>query len=101
MDALPQSNAFAPLFVWLYCIVWWWVQDGCKVLTYHICYERNVFGYRYAGHHKGGESGGSDGYHQLADSSSMSMSIGLVGLEGDTAPLLKGKSPPQGLKALV
>ena len=82
-DALPQSNGFAPLLVWLYCITWWWVQDGCKVLTYHICYERNIFGYRDAARHKGVDTGGSkDGYHQLADTSSMSMSM--VGLEGDT-----------------
>ena len=49
-DIQSQSNALAPLFVWLYCIAWWWVQDGCKVLTYHICYQRNVFGYRDAGY---------------------------------------------------
>lgn len=37
-------NVLAPLWVWAYCIVWWWIQDGCKVLVYRICSKYNIFG---------------------------------------------------------
>ena len=28
-------------FVWLYCLVWWFIQDAAKVLTYHYMYKYN------------------------------------------------------------
>lgn len=31
------------LWVWLYCIVWWFVQDSCKVLTYYLIYKFDIF----------------------------------------------------------
>jgi H+-transporting ATPase len=29
--------------VWIYCIVWWFIQDACKVVTYMILRKYNVF----------------------------------------------------------
>ena len=28
----------------MYCIVWWWVQDFCKVKVYKVCRARRWFG---------------------------------------------------------
>jgi H+-transporting ATPase len=36
----PEAMAF---YVWLYCIGWWFVQDGTKVFTYYILERYNVF----------------------------------------------------------
>ena len=33
-----------PVYVWLYCIFWWFVQDGAKVLLYYVMEKYNVFG---------------------------------------------------------
>jgi H+-transporting ATPase len=41
--ALRQPYALA-LYIWLYCIVWWWVQDACKVFAYHLMHKHNWFG---------------------------------------------------------
>jgi hypothetical protein len=32
------------LFVWIYCILWWFVQDICKVMTYQAMERNNIFG---------------------------------------------------------
>ena len=32
------------LYIWIYCIVWWWIQDVCKVLTFRVMIKYNVFG---------------------------------------------------------
>ena len=29
------------IFVWLYCIVWWFIQDAAKVATYQLMYKYN------------------------------------------------------------
>jgi H+-transporting ATPase len=41
--ARHQPKAMA-LYVWLYCIFWWFVQDGCKVLLYKWMGHYNIFG---------------------------------------------------------
>merc|ERR1719223_1077548 len=33
------------VYVWLYCIFWWIVQDFCKVCTYYVMKKFNLFGY--------------------------------------------------------
>eukprot|EP01116_Phalansterium_solitarium_P005452 TRINITY_DN170_c0_g1_i1.p1 TRINITY_DN170_c0_g1~~TRINITY_DN170_c0_g1_i1.p1 ORF type:complete len:1049 (-),score=200.83 TRINITY_DN170_c0_g1_i1:289-3435(-) len=33
-----------PLWCWIYCIVWWFIQDGLKVLTYETIYKFHLFG---------------------------------------------------------
>jgi hypothetical protein len=33
-----------PVFIWAYCIVWWIVQDYCKVMTYRWLEHYNIFG---------------------------------------------------------
>eukprot|EP01134_Creolimax_fragrantissima_P003891 CFRG3891T1 len=33
-----------PLIVWAYCIVWWFIQDGFKVLGYAVIYKYDLFG---------------------------------------------------------
>jgi H+-transporting ATPase len=32
------------LWIWLYCIVWWFIQDACKVFAFHVMHEYNLFG---------------------------------------------------------
>jgi hypothetical protein len=39
--ATPKTLA---IFVWLYCIAWWFVQDVAKVLIYKILEKYNIFG---------------------------------------------------------
>ena len=53
VEGLALNNPkgeLTPLWVWLYCIAWWWIQDVCKVLTYRCCTRYNIFGYRDDGH---------------------------------------------------
>jgi len=42
----PQAMA---LYVWLYCIGWWFVQDAAKVGTFYILKKYNLFGYNDTG----------------------------------------------------
>jgi len=37
------------LYIWIYCVVWWVVQDACKVFTYYLLKKYNVFGYNDTG----------------------------------------------------
>jgi len=32
-----------PLLIWIYCIVWWFIQDIAKVLAYHFLKTYNIF----------------------------------------------------------
>lgn len=38
-----------PLWVWLYCIFWWFVQDAAKVATYWLMTKYDIFQIRTAG----------------------------------------------------
>lgn len=29
--------------MWIYCIVWWFIQDACKVVTYWVLRKYNLF----------------------------------------------------------
>eukprot|EP01041_Mallomonas_annulata_P000544 gene544-1045_t len=46
--AYHKPYAF-PVFIWLYCIIWWWIQDVCKVAAYHIMYKYNLCGINNTG----------------------------------------------------
>ncbi|CUG94195.1 P-type H+-ATPase, putative [Bodo saltans] len=35
-----------PLWVWLYCLVWWFIQDFFKVLAYKVLDRFDIFHYR-------------------------------------------------------
>ena len=37
------------VYIWLYCIGWWFVQDACKVLTFYYLKKHNIFGYNDTG----------------------------------------------------
>jgi H+-transporting ATPase len=37
------------LYIWLYCIVWWWIQDACKVLCVGLMKRYNWFDYNANG----------------------------------------------------
>ena len=37
------------VYIWIYCIVWWWIQDVFKVLTMKIVIKYNLFGYNDTG----------------------------------------------------
>ena len=43
-----QPYAFA-LYIWIYCIVWWWIQDAFKVATYVLIKRYNWFNYNDTG----------------------------------------------------
>ncbi|GBG70142.1 hypothetical protein CBR_g6273 [Chara braunii] len=32
------------IWVWLYCVLWWFIQDACKVGSYYFVIKYNVFG---------------------------------------------------------
>jgi H+-transporting ATPase len=40
------SQRMMPIYVWLYCIAWWFVQDWIKVLSYVAMDRFNIFQYR-------------------------------------------------------
>jgi H+-transporting ATPase len=40
------SQRMMPIYVWLYCIAWWFVQDWVKVLSYVAMDRFNIFEYR-------------------------------------------------------
>jgi H+-transporting ATPase len=44
-DGIPaeglRNNMAVWVFVWLYCIVWWFIQDAAKVATYRLMYKYN------------------------------------------------------------
>ena len=31
-------------YIWIYCLVWWLIQDAAKVYTYYLLKHFNVFG---------------------------------------------------------
>eukprot|EP00388_Colpodella_angusta_P042319 GDKK01055915.1.p1 GENE.GDKK01055915.1~~GDKK01055915.1.p1 ORF type:complete len:610 (+),score=149.53 GDKK01055915.1:48-1832(+) len=37
------------LYVWLYCIAWWFIQDAAKVFTFYLLKKNNYFGYNDTG----------------------------------------------------
>jgi len=47
-DGQPEmaSQRLMPVYVWLYCVVWWFLQDWIKVLSYVWMEKFDVFGYR-------------------------------------------------------
>ena len=51
-DQLDQH--LLPLFVWAWCIIWWWIQDATKILTYKLMEVLDLFSYRTL-HEKGVE----------------------------------------------
>jgi H+-transporting ATPase len=37
------------IYIWIYCIVWWFVQDAAKVGTYYLLAKYDIFGYNDTG----------------------------------------------------
>lgn len=37
------------LYIWIYCIVWWFIQDVTKVLLYKLIIKYNIFKYNSTG----------------------------------------------------
>ena len=31
-------------YIWIYCIIWWFIQDFCKVLVFKYLKHKNIFG---------------------------------------------------------
>ena len=42
----PYAYAF---YIWVYCIVWWWIQDAAKVFCYWVMFRYNIFGINNTG----------------------------------------------------
>ncbi len=40
---------FLPVFIWIYCIFWWLIQDAAKVLTCYLLKKYNIFYYNETG----------------------------------------------------
>jgi len=36
-------------YIWIYCIIWWFIQDACKVGTYVLMKKYNIFDYNNTG----------------------------------------------------
>jgi H+-transporting ATPase len=82
------ANASAPvtlaLFVWIYCIVWWFIQDVTKVWLYYWMESFNIFGINDSvmarmGGASSASSKGKDGVickHLEKNSSAMDLTIG-------------------------
>jgi H+-transporting ATPase len=45
---VPPSTAqhLMPLFVWAYCLLWWFIQDAVKVGAYWVVTKYDIFSYR-------------------------------------------------------
>jgi hypothetical protein len=41
--ALDAKYRLWPLWVWIYCVIWWWIQDACKVAFYWFMHKINLF----------------------------------------------------------
>jgi H+-transporting ATPase len=41
--AIQTDYTLMPLWVWIYCIIWWWIQDACKVGCYWVLHKYNIF----------------------------------------------------------
>jgi H+-transporting ATPase len=44
-----KSPHILPVFIWVYCIVWWIIQDAAKVFTYRILKKYDIFQYNDTG----------------------------------------------------
>ena len=31
------------IYIWFYCIAWWFVQDAAKVFTFYVLHKHNLF----------------------------------------------------------
>jgi H+-transporting ATPase len=38
-----DSYKLWPLWTWIYCIIWWFIQDACKLLAYIVMRKFNLF----------------------------------------------------------
>ena len=38
-----RGFSFMPMFIWMYCIFWWFIQDAAKVYTFYIVNKYNIF----------------------------------------------------------
>lgn len=45
---LEQPYVLA-LYIWIYCIVWWFIQDAIKVLLFKMIVKYNIFSYNATG----------------------------------------------------
>jgi H+-transporting ATPase len=49
LDGLPVKGlalgqyTLMPLWIWIYCIIWWFIQDALKVLTFSFLNHYNIF----------------------------------------------------------
>jgi hypothetical protein len=43
VQALDGEYTLWALWVWIYCIVWWLIQDTCKVAAYWVMNKFNLF----------------------------------------------------------
>jgi H+-transporting ATPase len=49
-EGLDHRQPYAlPVYIWIYCVVWWFVQDAAKVLTFYVMKKYNLFGYNDTG----------------------------------------------------
>jgi H+-transporting ATPase len=71
-----------PLWVWLYCIFWWFLQDAAKVATYKFLDHFDIFSYRTES-----LTNGPDPTRQRRRSRGLSISIG-----GAEEPLIKSQT---------
>ncbi len=44
VEGLGTGAGALPVYIWLYCIFWWFIQDASKVALYKYLHKYNVFG---------------------------------------------------------
>jgi H+-transporting ATPase len=37
------------VYIWIYCLIWWFIQDGLKILTFYVLEKYNLFGWNDTG----------------------------------------------------
>lgn len=42
---LGRAKPYAlAVYIWIYCIIWWFIQDFCKVIVFKYMKDKNIFG---------------------------------------------------------
>ena len=48
VSSINEHYKLWPLWVWLFCLIFWWVQDAFKVVAYYFIYKYDIFQARTA-----------------------------------------------------
>ena len=43
LSTVNEHYTLWPLWVWVFCLVFWWIQDACKVVAYYFIFKYDIF----------------------------------------------------------